>query len=151
MCMNPLGDQRSGTRKTLVRNFTPQAGLIRAARREAGLGVRDIRIDFPNATIAALVEGEGLGPDPTTYGLGIETTRRSNRAEGLPLGKAGLHLGSLRHPLGGASGIVLGPGASNNFDPWVLTQPRRDGLGGTLRQEINRPTAFEIDQDRPKS
>src|SRR5215510_7704568 len=55
----------------------------------------------------------------------------------------------LRRALCSASGIVLGTIAGNNFDPGMGTQPRRDPLGGTLRQEINRPTAFEINQDSP--
>src|SRR5262245_10222912 len=84
MRMHPLGDQRSSPRKALVLNLPPQAGLIRTALCEAALEVRDIRIDFPGATIAALVEREGLGPDPAADGLGIEATRHSNLAEGLP-------------------------------------------------------------------
>ena len=92
MRMDPLGDQRSCTRKTLVLYLTPQAGLIRTALRKAGLEVRDIGIDFPGATIAALVERESLGPDPTADGLPIEPTRCSNLAERLALGKAGLDL-----------------------------------------------------------
>src|SRR4029453_17391234 len=92
MRMDPLGDQRAGARKTLCLNLAPQARLIRAALREAGLEVRDKRIDFPGATIAALVEREGLGPDPAADGLGIEATRGSNLAQGLPLGKAPLDL-----------------------------------------------------------
>jgi len=56
-------------------------------------------------------------------------------------------LRGLRRTLGGASGIVLGTVAGNNVDAWMGAQPRRDSLGSTLRQEINRPTAFEIDQD----
>ena len=92
MRMHPLGDERSGPRKALVLNLPPQAGLIRTALCEAALEVRDIRIDFPDAPIAAVVEREGFGPDPTTDGLGIEATRRSNLAQGLPLGKAGLDL-----------------------------------------------------------
>src|SRR5439155_25015429 len=46
-----------------------------------------------------------------------------------------------------ATRIVLGTVAGNDFDAWMVPQPRRDGRGGTLWQEINRPTAFEIDQD----
>jgi len=56
-------------------------------------------------------------------------------------------LRGLRRTLGGASGIVLGTVAGNNFDAWMGAHPRRDGLGSTLWQEINRSTAFEIDQD----
>ena len=56
-------------------------------------------------------------------------------------------LGGLRRTLGGASRIVLGTVAGNNFDPGMGAQPRRDGLGRPLWQEINRLTAFEIDQD----
>ena len=56
-------------------------------------------------------------------------------------------LRGLRRTLGGASGIVLGTGAGNNVDPGMGAQPRRDGLGSPLWQEIHRPTAFEIDQD----
>jgi hypothetical protein len=58
-------------------------------------------------------------------------------------------LGGSRRAFCGAAGIVLGTVAGNNVDAWMGAQPRRDGLGSTLRQEINRPTAFEIDQDRP--
>src|SRR5262250_3039546 len=61
--------------------------------------------------------------------------------------KAISDLGSLRRTHGGASGIVLGTVAGNNVDAWMVTQPRRDSLGSTLRQELHRPTAFEIDQD----
>ena len=61
MRMDPLGDQRASARKTLCLNLAPQAGLIRAALRQAGLEIRNKRIDFPGATIAALVEWEGLG------------------------------------------------------------------------------------------
>jgi hypothetical protein len=56
-------------------------------------------------------------------------------------------LRGLRRTLCGASGIVLGTVAGNNFNAWMVAQPRRDGLGGTLGQEINRPTSFEIDQN----
>jgi len=56
-------------------------------------------------------------------------------------------LRGLRRTRCGASGIVLGTVAGNNFDAWMSVQPRRDGLSSTLWQEIHRPTAFEIDQD----
>jgi hypothetical protein len=59
------------------------------------------------------------------------------------------NLRGLRRTLGGASGIVLGPVASNDFDAWMVAQPRRDGLGSTFWQEIRRPTAFEINEDSP--
>jgi hypothetical protein len=54
-------------------------------------------------------------------------------------------LRGLRRPRCGASGIVLGTGAGNNVDAWMSAQPRRDGLGSTLWQEIHRPTAVESD------
>ena len=56
-------------------------------------------------------------------------------------------LDSLRRARCRATSIVLGPVASNDFDARMGAQPRRDRLGGTLWQEVNRPTAFEIDQD----
>ena len=56
-------------------------------------------------------------------------------------------LGRLWRPRCGTAGIVLGPVAGNDFDAWMVVQPRRDGLGRTLRQEIHGPTSFEIDQD----
>ena len=58
-------------------------------------------------------------------------------------------LGGLRRPRCGASGIVLGTVTGNDFDSRMVTQPGRDRLGRALRQEINGPTAFEIDQDGP--
>jgi len=89
MRMNPLGYERSGPRKALLLDLTPQAGLIRTALRETGLEVWDIGIDFAGSTIAALIAREGLGPDPAADSLGIEATCGSNLAEGLALGKAG--------------------------------------------------------------
>ena len=53
MRMDPLGDQRSSPRKALLLHLPPQAGLIRTAFCEAALEIRDIRIDFSGATIAA--------------------------------------------------------------------------------------------------
>jgi hypothetical protein len=55
----------------------------------------------------------------------------------------------LRRALCGAAGIVLGTIAANDGDAWMAAQPRRNGLGGTLRQEIHGPTSFEIHQDGP--
>jgi hypothetical protein len=89
-----------------VLHLTPQAGLIRTALREAGLEIRDRRIEFSGATRAALVEWESLGPDPAADGLGIEATRCSTLAEGLALGKAGLHLRIAVRP-GGVPGTLL--------------------------------------------
>ena len=111
MRMDPLGDQRAGARKALGLNLTPQARLIRTALREAGLEVGDIGIDFPGATIATLVEREGLGPDPAADGLRIEATGCSNLAEGLALGKAGLDLLIAVRP-GGVPGTLL------LLEPW---------------------------------
>jgi hypothetical protein len=119
--MHPLGDQRSRPRKPLVLHLPPQAGLMRTALCEAALEVRDRRIDFPGATIAALVERESLGPDPAADGLGIEATRRSNLAEGLPLGKAGLDLLITVRP----SGV---PGTLLLLEP--RGTPMRAGAGG---------------------
>lgn len=55
MGMDPLGNERSRARKALRANLTPQAGLIRTARRETGLEVRDIAIDFPGTPVATLI------------------------------------------------------------------------------------------------
>src|SRR5919201_5032900 len=63
--------------------------------------------------------------------------------------KAISDLSGLWRALCGAAGIVLGTVAGNDSDAWMVAQPRRDGLGGALRQEIHGPPAFEIDQDRP--
>ena len=61
--------------------------------------------------------------------------------------KAIRDLGRLRGTCCGAAGIVLSPVTGNDFDAWMVAQPRRDGLGCALRQEIHRPTLFEIHQD----
>jgi len=100
MRMEPLGDQRAGARKTLGLNLAPQARLIRATLRQASLEVRDKWIDFPGASIAALVEREGLGLGPGTDSLCIEATRGSNLAKGLTLGKARLDLRIAMRPCG---------------------------------------------------
>jgi len=43
------------------------------------------------------------------------------------------NLSRLRRARCGTTGIVLGAIAGNNVDAWMVAQPRRDGLGGTLR------------------
>jgi hypothetical protein len=58
-------------------------------------------------------------------------------------------LGGRWRPLYGTSGIILGPVAGDDGDPWMGAQPRRDGLGGALREEFHGPTSFEIHQDGP--
>jgi hypothetical protein len=57
------------------------------------------------------------------------------------------HLRGIRCPHCGASGVVLGPVAGNDFDAWMLMQPCCHGLGRPLREEIDRPMLLEIHQD----
>ena len=127
--MHPRGDQRSRPRKALMLHLPPPAGLLRTARCEAALEVGEIRLDFPGATIAALVEREGLRPDPAADGLGSEAPRRSNLAEGLPLGNAGRALRLTVRP----SGV---PGTLRLLEPRGTPRARQGPRCGSARWRL---------------
>jgi hypothetical protein len=47
-----------------------------------------------------------------------------------------------------AVGIDVGAVTGDHFDAGVISQPRRDGVGLSVRQEVDDPIALQIDQDR---
>src|ERR1035437_846635 len=58
------------------------------------------------------------------------------------------HLDRLRRSLPRRFGIGTGPVATNNFSSWMRAQPLGDGLGFSIRQQIDHFPSFQITKDR---
>ena len=58
-------------------------------------------------------------------------------------------LNGLRRPLAGAVGVGAGPIADDDLDRRMIPQPRGQGLGRAVGQQVDAAPALEITQDLP--
>jgi hypothetical protein len=57
-------------------------------------------------------------------------------------------LDSLGRALNSALGILIAAITTDDLDPRVVLQPRREGVGRSLGQEVYHPAAFQVAENR---
>src|SRR4029453_144879 len=77
----------------------------------------------------------------------IEHTAQRITAVAQQMPPAG-NLDGLRRPLAGALGVGAGPIADDDLDRRMVLEPRGQGLGRAIGQQVDAAPALEITEDR---